>query len=45
MLKTLFIALMIRPQLEFVNVVWSSRLIKDRKLFEGVQKRVTKLIS
>ena len=44
MLKNLFIAL-VRPHLEFANVVWNPRLIKDIKLIEGVQKRTTKVVN
>ena len=43
MLKNLLIAL-IKPHQEFSNIVSSLRLIKDRKLIEGVQQRATKLI-
>ena len=42
-LKKLFIAL-VRPQLEYSNVVWSPRYIKDKTLMERVQHRATKLI-
>ena len=44
MLKDVFIAL-VRPHLEFANVVWSPRLIKDIKLIEGVQRRATKVMN
>jgi len=43
-MKLLFVAL-VRPHLEFGNVVWSPRLEKDKKLVEGVQRRTTKIIS
>ena len=42
-MKLLFVAL-VRPHLEFGNVVWSPRLEKDKKLVEGVQCRATKII-
>ena len=35
---------LLRPHLEFGNVVWSPRLEKDKKLVEGVQRRATKII-
>ena len=44
MLKNLFIAL-VRPHLEFANVVWSPRLIKDITLIEGIQKIATKVMN
>ena len=42
-MQLLFVAL-VRPHLEFGNVVWSPRLEKDKKLVEGVQRRTTKII-
>ena len=42
-MKLLFGAL-VRPHLEFGNIVWSPRLEKDKKLVEGVQCRATKII-
>ena len=44
MLKNVFIAL-VRPHLEFANMVWSPRLTKDIKLIEGVQRRATKVMN
>ena len=44
MSKNLFIAL-VRLHLEFGNIVWSPKLITNRKLVEGVQKGATKLIT
>ena len=44
MLKNLFFAL-VRPHLEFANVVWSPRLIKDINLIEGVQRRATQVMN
>ena len=43
MLKNLFIAL-VRPGLEFAYVVWFPRLIKNRNVIKGLQKRASKLI-
>ena len=43
-MQLLFVAL-VRPRLEFGNVVWSPRLDKDKKLVEGVQRRATVIIS
>ena len=42
-MQLLFVAL-VQPHLEFGNVVWSSRLEKDKKCVEGVQRRATKII-
>ncbi len=42
-LKKLFIAL-VRPHLEFSNVAWSPKLLKDKRLIEAVQRRATKMI-
>ena len=39
----LFVAI-VRPHLEFGNVVWFPRYEKDKKLIEGVQRRATKII-
>jgi hypothetical protein len=39
----LFVAL-VRPHLEFANVVWSPSLEKDKQLIEGVLRRATKCI-
>ena len=42
-MKLLFTSL-VRPHLEFGNIVWSPRLEKDKKLVEGVQRRATKVV-
>ena len=42
-MKRLFTSL-VRPHLEFSNVAWSPRLIKDQRLIESVQRRATKLV-
>jgi hypothetical protein len=42
-LKQLFIAL-VRPHLEFANVVWSPMFQKDKDLIESVLRRATKVI-
>jgi hypothetical protein len=42
-MRLLFIAL-VRPHLEFGNVVWAPKLERDKKLVEGVQRRATKVI-
>ena len=41
--KQLFTAL-VRPHLEYCNVAWSPRLIKDKSLIESVLRRGTKFI-
>ena len=43
-MKMLFTAL-VRPHLEFANVVWAPRLEKDKKLIESVLRRAAKTIS
>jgi len=42
-MRLLFCSL-VRPHLEFANVVWSPRLVKDKNLIEAVQRRATKMI-
>ena len=42
-MKQLYVS-MVRPLLEFSNVAWSPRYIKDQNLLEKVQKRATKMI-
>ena len=42
-MKLLFVAL-VRPHLEFGNVVWSPRLEKDKKLAKEIQCRATKIV-
>jgi hypothetical protein len=42
-MRLLFIAL-VRPHLEFANVVWSPRLEKDKNLIESVLRRATKCV-
>jgi hypothetical protein len=43
MMKLLFTSV-VRPNLEFGNVVWSPRLEKDKNLVESVQRRATGII-
>ena len=38
MLKNVFIV-SLRPHVEFINIVWFPRLIYDRRLTEGAQKK------
>ena len=42
-MKTLFVAL-VRPHHEFCNVAWSHKLEKDKKLIEGVLRKVTRVV-
>ena len=42
-LRYMFTSL-VRPHLEFANVVWSPRYQKDKNLIEGVLRRATKLV-
>jgi hypothetical protein len=42
-LKQLFVAV-VRPNLEFGNVVWSPKLEKDKNLIESVQRRATRIV-
>ena len=36
---------LIRPHLEFANIIWHPRLIKHQKIVENVQRRATRLVS
>ena len=36
---------LIRSHLEFANLIWHPRLIKQQKTFENVQRRATRLVS
>ena len=42
-MKRLFIAI-VRPHLEFANVVWAPSLVRDKKLVESVLRRATRVI-
>jgi hypothetical protein len=42
-MKQLFVAV-VRPNLEFGNVVWSPKFEKDRNLMESVQRRATRIV-
>jgi hypothetical protein len=42
-MKQLFVAV-VRPNLEFGNVVWSPQVKKDKNLIESVQRRATRII-
>ena len=43
LMKQLFISL-VRPQLEYGNVIWHPTLRKDKDMIEAVQRRATKMI-
>jgi hypothetical protein len=42
-MQQLFVAV-VRPYLEFGNVVWAPRFEKDKNLIEKVQRRATTII-
>jgi hypothetical protein len=42
-MKHLFVAV-VRPNLEFGNVVWSPKFEKDKKVKENVQRRATRIV-
>ena len=42
-MRLLFTSL-VRPHLEFANVVWAPRFVKDKNLIEAVQRRATRMI-